>query len=205
MKPVSQAGSNFSVAFLDASPPSSLWTTLASRYFSFFFFFLIFFRRLPFHLCFRFRHNYHLCDRSRHHLRIHLRLHLWPQASLFSSYVFSPVLSYNYSCMLLRRGEETNRLRLQDLHFLISSIPTSGLQPAAVMEALEGGSSSASTSCRLTKRNGMKRNEMRRETRQHLFARFLFASSLFPPFSSPSSLCVFWFAREKNVTHHVHA
>jgi len=69
------------------------------------------------------------------------------------------------------------------------------------MEALEGGSSSASTS-RSTKRNGMKRNETRREPRQYLLPTIreipLFAYSLFPLLLFPSSR-YFLFVREKNV------
>lgn len=99
---------------------------------------------------------------------------------------FVPVLSYKYSCMLRAAKKKRASSKIFIFLFLPSPLPVC-FQPVAVMEALEGGSSSASTS-RSTKRNGMKRNETRREPRQHLFPtirevplRSFFISSLLRP------------------------
>lgn len=151
--------------------------------------FTIFQLFLPFRLHLNLRLHHHLSSSSLSTIYIIIIVFVFVSDFVFLLRFLS-ILSYKYPCMLLRRVEETNRLRLQDLHFLISSIPNS-FQPTAVMEALEGGSSSAST-----KRNRMKRDE----NRGSIYSQR--ASSLFPLFS-PLSLYFFIYSRKECNSAHM--
>lgn len=142
MKPVSQAGSNFSAALLDASPPPPLCANhpLASRYFSFFFFFFLL---LLLHLFFVFAFVSIFNFLIFVFVSVSSSSSPSSSSSSSSSSLFSPLAlasfsSYAFSLRFFavfvhafaprRRNEPATTLL--DLHFLISSIPTSGLLPA---------------------------------------------------------------------------
>lgn len=161
MKPVSQAGSNFSTVLLDASsaspaclfePPSCLM--IIQPFFFFVALILIF-------VIFIFIFVLH------HRIRLYLRHHhQFPSLALtsFPPYAFSFHPFVQVFVKLLYRGEETNHETPgSSLSYFFHPPFPAFFQPTAIMEALKGGSSSASTS-RSTKRNGMKRNETRTET-----------------------------------------
>lgn len=117
----------------------------------------------------------------------------------FSSYVvISPFFRTSIRAFCTAEKERTDYdSRIFTFLFPPSPLPVA-YQPTAVMEALEGGSSSALTS-RSTKRNGMKRNETRTEAAfTPNDARGSFSLPLYFLFSLSLSPCMFFlFAREK--------
>lgn len=143
MKPVSQAGSNFSAALLDASPPPPLCANhpLASRYFSFFFFFFLLlhlFFVFAFVSIFNFLIFVFVSVSSSSSSSSPSSSSSSSSSSLFSPLALASFSSYAFSLRFFavfvhafaprRRNEPATTLL--DLHFLISSIPTSGLLPA---------------------------------------------------------------------------